>query len=195
MDLDKLAEDIKTSMIYVTKLKNENETLQNRISSLEQHSSTLESLLKEREQSLGDLLKQKDVNENNVLDKIISLQMDHRLKEEHKTLATEYSELQLRFDQTVLSHEELLKEVREVGEIRVREKEQEHVQEVEKLREQWEKREEELLEEVTKLKEEVVKIQMVTTEERTKVNCELFSVDVVVVLGIFIVQEQNFMLL
>ena len=169
MDLDKLAQDIKTSMAFVTNLKKENESLQTRISSLEQHNTTLKLLLKEKEQSHADLLKQKDINEKSVLDKIISLQTDHRLKEEHKTLTSQHSDLQLKLSETLQSHEMQIRDMEEANEARVREIEMESKKEREKTREERERKEQELREEVRRLKEKITEVERGRAEERTKV--------------------------
>ena len=159
MNLEKLSQDIKTAMVFVANLKNENETLQNKITALELHSSTLETLLKEREQSHCDLLKHRDINENNVLDKIISLQMDHKLKEEHKTLLEQMSELESKYEEAVKCHVEDVKEIEERGEERVREE-----------KERGEKRENELLERVRELERKIDDMERESAEQRTKVT-------------------------
>ena len=159
MNLEKLSQDIKTAMVFVANLKNENETLQSKITALELHNSTLESLLKECEQSHNDLLKQRDINENNVLDKIISLQMDHKLKEEHKTLLEQMSELELKYEEAIKCHVEEVKETEERGEERVREE-----------KERGEKRESELLERVQELERKIDDMERESAEQRTKVT-------------------------
>lgn len=159
MNLEKLSQDIKTAMVFVANLKNENETLQNKITSLELHNSTLESLLKEREQSHSDLLRQKGLNDNNVLDKIISLQMDHKLKEEHRNLVVQLSELQKKYEEAEKDHIEKVKEVEERGEERVREE-----------KEKREKRESELLGTVQDLERKIGEMQREAAEQRTKVD-------------------------
>ena len=170
MDLDKLAQHIKISMAYVTTLKNENETLQNKITSLEKHNSTLGALLKEREQSHNDLLNQKDVNENNVLDKIISLQMDQKLKQEHKNLTAEHEDLQIKFKEAERSHEETVTDYEMLITNRVRELKEEHEKETEEAREQQEKKGKELQEEMCRLKERISEMERERAEERTKVD-------------------------
>jgi chromosome segregation ATPase len=176
MDLDKLAQDIKTSMVFVTNLKKENEALQSRISSLEQHNSTLKALLKEKEQSHSDLLKQKDVNEKNILDKIISLQTDHRLKEDHKTLTSQHADLQLRYNEVLQSHEEQVAEMEEANEVRIKEMEQDIEQHKEKMRVEREKKEQEWRDEVRMLKDQITEVERERAEERTKVKCCFLSI-------------------
>ena len=159
MNLEKLSQDIKTAMVFVANLKNENETLQNKITALELQNSTLESLLKEREQSHNDLLKQRDVNENNVLDKIISLQMDHKLKEEHKALQEQMNEFQTKYEETMKCHVEDMKEIEKRGEEKVREE-----------KERGEKRESELSERVQEFERKIDDMEREAAEQCTKVT-------------------------
>lgn len=170
MNLDKLSQDIKTSLVYVTNLKTENETLQSKIGSLEQQNAVLQTLLKEREQSFNDLLKQQSINENTVLDRIMDLQMDHKLKEEHKALTEAHKELQCHLQKTLEEHQKAMNQSKEEGEQRLRDEQRRKEKDVEAIRKEKNGREEELLEEIVQLKELVRKKDQERAEEKTKVR-------------------------
>ena len=169
MDLEKLVEDIKQASSYTSNLKNENDYLQNKINSLENHISTLESLLKDKENSFNDLLDRRSLDETNVLDKIISLQVDHKLKQDSKQLAVDYADLQDFHDKSVALHAVRLDEVEKIAGEKITEANRECDEAVAQVKKEQELKVQEMEGEVAALKNNVQEVQRLRVEETTKV--------------------------
>ena len=172
MDLDRLVGDIKLALEYTSNLKTENDSLQNRINSLENHISTVESLLKEKETSYNELIDQKTIDENKILDKIISLQIDHKLKDDFKQLSSDYAELQDLYDKSLVAHNVKLAEEQKEADQRVDDVREEYGQLMSELMEKHEVRVKKSEEEICALKDQVQEAQRLRVEETSKVSAK-----------------------